>query len=333
MPEDIGNEPANYKTISTIPQPTFASAISKLATEQLVKGEEARVVIPYDEISDAIPVITDKLARNYPEISADTIQQFCNFYFGGFNIRASDYTLSGNQERDSAMKVNSAKIQHNRAHSIFYASGGYSTPEYSRKVLNSLCAQEALGKGSGGVEIARFNSGVKSFLSISRYLYESGFDVYLPDYTGEGREVSEWDVKSGVDGVGVKFKEDGKPMFLLFDAKGQYNYLNDKMYRTGMRNEADFDSFQLWPKRVRELPESLQDLIGFFDPEERFDSVHRARIVLPTAPEYMMGLPEAYKRYIDKGAGAVLENYGRISPYVRRELDKQVKKISIIDSI
>lgn len=334
MPVDISEAPETSPIVSKTRQPGFTSNVSRYVFDKMSQGGEAKADVKHADILAVIPRVSEKLQELYPELPTETINDLCDFYFGIYRMDEASLSPEGRKKFEEK-KVRSAKIQHNRAHAIFYASLGEGGPEYAQKVLNSVAAHESIARSASGKETGALllNTGINTFIATSRFLYESGYDIFVPNYTGDAQEVREWDVDRGIDGCAIKMQQNGEPHVLLFDAKGQANYSQNDYYgRKGERREANVHATKLIWQEAAHLPQSLRDTISFYDPEHKYSNIYKARIMVPTFTDCITYFETAWRKYQSEGPVAVLNQLARFSPEVteslKTQLDYSLKKAS-----
>jgi len=326
MPEEITHEPESYQLVKDIGPPKFTSKLAEAVLIEYEKQNPRSIEIPFERIKSIIPSIEDGLANLYPGIPRHQIEQFKHLYFGPYMLNFE--TVRGEITHDLEQKVLSASMQHMLAHSILYASNPNAEESFTKKVFTTAVVHDNIARGMTGKGdgITTNWNGVLAEVGIIRVLQSQKFDVFLPNYTGNGKsvdhEVQTWDVQNGVDLVAVTPSVD-RPVAILIDAKGQYKYpKDDYLNRQGLRIQADVTANHLSNKDIRSLPYSLQKFLSQIKPEE----VYRSKIIIPTGQKHLMSLQDAYLEWEGDSKGA-LSHFAEVSQEVE---DRIAKSLNIL---
>lgn len=190
--EEVSQEPLTYPAVRKNPQPY-----------QFPPETMARVEFPH--LQQAIERVRDRQKAQNPG-QAQLIEQTYRLFYNFFLIpEGNGVAESTDQKRFSAC------VAHNLVHNAFYASAMPSVDDrFVAGVAQTLETTERLIQLTSRLPQRTFWSGIKAELAVVKALKRQGFQVYLPDYSsssnggGESDEVTQLDIKNGVDLIAVK---------------------------------------------------------------------------------------------------------------------------------
>jgi hypothetical protein len=277
MPIDVGEVPITYKhfqreQVPSLPRnPTIPGGATKVEYSPAEKKE-----IYWSEVQKAVQIAMKRLNRLHTD-SPHEVDLVGDLMFGPF--RLDQETLRST--RDPFSKEASAKIQHNLAHNVLYASNGDASQQYRDGMYDILAIQQNIAGSDYGKALLlnKFWSGVRSEVGIIKSLRETGYTVWIPDYAEDPEsdenndEVMEWDVKKGIDFVA----QIGKKVFLA-DGKGRMMLKDHNVQNNEVRPEPGEYYKHQKSDALGELPPTLQNLIRSINPE----TVQKVTIVVPS---------------------------------------------------
>lgn len=259
----------------------------------------------YAEIRLRIDALRKGIRADYPNLPDDAFEAVSQLFVGPWLMPKEALQTTTVTEQQKELR---ARMQHEFVHHIFFAMTDRTSKAYRMNTYFMLQAMEKSAISPPGLEhnIPTFLNGVKSELAVIRTLLDNGDRVILPNYLkrtdqklGRLSETLEWDVRSGVDLIGVS----PEGTVFLIDAKGR-KYVNEGVPKDELEIKTDVTiDDQVTLQGLNFLPLSLAAKINSMRQEAGNPQapVKRLRIIIPTDSSHLgrLGTTENSTSYSD----------------------------------
>jgi hypothetical protein len=313
MPEEITDRPLDYDLLAKTKAPDIlaSAAATNISHEQFRSG----VMRAYDDLKTL-----------YPASQIQEFMPYIEYYLGGLRHSRGDLVRmeSGIRNTPEAHLMN-ARLQQHQVRHLLYATLGENVDEaYKAKVLANLVTHHNLARRRGEDKIAgapAFFNGVMGEAAVARLFHDSGYQVFLPSPSDE-EETRILDVESGIDLLAVTVDHNGRSHVIPANAKAEY-YEGGGMGGS-VRRTIDVRSRPLSDDEIGRLPAPLKTFVDNNDYGNGV-SVHRASIFVPTSPDHLTSVTQAFTDHRNEGINAVLQNIATIrSPGIQTSFRNQM---------